>query len=63
MNSNKINELCRFFAKTMIFKVAFRETETAGQGVIICDKAKVEVSVAKQSKIRVIAMLLLETLD
>ena len=35
----------------------------AGQKVFICDKAKVEVSVAKQSKIRVIAMLLLETLD
>lgn len=35
----------------------------AGQGVFICDKDKVEVSVAKQRKIRVIAMLLLKTLD
>lgn len=63
MNANKINGLEVFFRKTMIFKAAFREIEMAGQGVFICDKDKVEVSVAKQRKIRVIAMLLLDTLD
>ena len=63
MNSNKINGLYLIFAKTMIFKVAFREAEMARQGVFICDKAKVEAPLAKQSKFRVIAMLLLEILD